>query len=101
MHLAALYDHAHIIEILHEHGADVDHTNNHHMTPLHYASRSNDIESVQSLLGKELCVPSSLSTNWLRVQRNVCVFLCFLIKYLVAHHGLPVLPEQKVKLTTE
>ena len=52
MHLAALYDHAHIIEILHEHGADVDHTNNHHMTPLHYASRSNDIESVQSLLGK-------------------------------------------------
>ena len=52
MHYAAMFDQSHVVEILHDHGADLEVTNNHKMTPLHYAARSNDLKSLYFLIEK-------------------------------------------------
>jgi hypothetical protein len=52
MHLAAIYDQKHIVELLHEMGADIEATNNHHMTPIHYSARSNDVHTLKFLIEK-------------------------------------------------
>lgn len=52
MHYAAIYDRKNILELLHEHGGDVEPRNQHNMTPLHYSARSNDVQSVKMLIEK-------------------------------------------------
>ena len=52
LHYAALYDQTHLIELLHEHGADIEATNNHEMTPIHYTARSNHLDGLKILVDK-------------------------------------------------
>jgi len=52
LHLAAIYDHKEIAEILITEGADVNAKNNRDMTPLHQAARSGRKEITELLIAK-------------------------------------------------
>ena len=74
LHLAAIYDHKEIAEILIDEGADVNAKNKRDMTPLHQASRSGRKEIAELLIAKGADVnakdENSLTPLDQAIQRN-------------------------------
>ena len=87
MHYAALYDQTHLIEVLHEAGANIEATNNHEMTPLHYTARSNHVEGLKILVDKGANVHHKDKFN--ATVRKFCHCILQTLWCLVARYAVP------------
>ena len=72
--------------MLHEHGADIEATNNHEMTPIHYTARSNHLEGLKKLAEKGANIHHKDKFNATVSSGTARELSCSLIAH--AHPGL-------------